>query len=431
MQRPDINLFWFRRDLRLTDNTALHHALASGTPVLAIFIFDEHIVSKLPSNDHRVQFIYQNLSSIHQHLSQQGSGLHCFRGKPGDIFNQLIQQYNIKGLYYNEDYEPYARQRDTAVEQLFHQHSIPAKAYKDQVIFAKHDVMKGDGTAYRVFTAYKNKWLKLSESISMRPLPASDLSAFYKTKTAMPSMQDLSFEPSAIKARPFNLDILPAYEQVRDTPNFPTSDLGPHLRFGTVSCRQIIDRLDINDHIFMSELIWREFFFQLLYHFPESANENFKPAYNAVVWRNSQEDFEKWCKGETGYPMVDAGMRELNQTGYMHNRVRMVVAGFLCKHLLIDWRWGADYFAKKLMDFELSSNTGNWQWAAGTGCDASPYFRVFNPSSQLKKFDKKMSYVKKWIPELMESSYPAPIVEHKFARLRAIETYKEGLQQKV
>ncbi len=429
MDKPTISLFWFRRDLRLEDNTALFHALASGYPVLPLFIFDEAIVDQLPADDPRIQFIYQNLERIHQQLRQKGSSLLLQKGQPADIFNDIIEHYTVDALYYNEDYEPYALQRDLSIEQLFAQHSIPAKAYKDQVIFAKNEVLKKDGTPYRVFTAYKNKWLEHSANISMRPLEMPTNANYYRNNCPLPSYSALSFVASSIQARPFSLDILPSYEQKRDTPNQSTSDLGPHLRFGTVSCRQIIDQLGLDDHIFMSELIWREFFFQLLYHFPDSAQHNFKPAYDGVQWRNNTEEFQKWCTGQTGYPMVDAGMRELNQTGYMHNRVRMIVAGFLCKHLLIDWRWGADYFAEKLMDFELSSNTGNWQWAAGTGCDASPYFRVFNPSSQLKKFDKQMTYVKKWIPELLTDAYPNPVVEHKYARLRAIDTYKSGIKK--
>jgi deoxyribodipyrimidine photo-lyase len=429
MDKPTISLFWFRRDLRLDDNTALFHALASDHPVLPIFIFDDKILDKLDRQDSRVQFIYQNLEKIHAQLRLKGGSLLLQKGDPLQIFQEIIEHYNIDALYYNEDYEPYALERDWAVGELFSQHAIPTKAYKDHVIFAKNEVLKKDGTPYRVFTAYKNKWLQQSESISMKPLQMPTDGQFFQNNCPLPSHQAISFEPTTIQARPFSLDILPTYEQKRDTPNQSTSDLGPHLRFGTVSCRQIIDQLDHQDHIFMSELIWREFFFQLLYHFPSSAEQNFKPAYDEIKWRNNREEFDKWCKGQTGYPMVDAGMRELNETGYMHNRVRMVVAGFLCKHLLIDWRWGAAYFAEKLMDFELSSNTGNWQWAAGTGCDASPYFRVFNPSSQLKKFDKQMTYVKKWIPELLTDAYPNPVVEHKYARLRAIETYKTGLKK--
>ena len=253
-------------------------------------------------------------------------------------------------------------------------------------------------------------------------------SHFAKLEFNLPSLKELGFIRSSIKVHAYDISQLDNYDEVR---NFPalnqTSFLSPHLRFGTVSIRKVVKQT-VSNQSFLSELIWREFFMQILYHFKEVVHSNFRRKYDHIEWRNNAAEFESWKNGATGFPMVDAGMRELNATGYMHNRVRMVVAGFLCKHLLIDWRWGEAYFAKKLLDYELSSNNGNWQWAAGTGCDAAPYFRVFNPTTQIKKFDPEMTYINKWIPELNALSYPSPIVDHKTARERAIAMYKRGIQ---
>ncbi|MCB0495761.1 MAG: deoxyribodipyrimidine photo-lyase [Cyclobacteriaceae bacterium] len=421
-----VAVFWLRRDLRLEDNTALNHALESGKPVLPIFIFDANILEELPENDARVSFIHRTLESIDQKLKEQGSSLLCLKGKPEEVWKKLLEEYDIATAYTNKDYEPYASKRDSAVKKLLKKKDIDLHFFKDQVIFEESEVVKDDGKPYTVYTPYKNKWLSHFNREEIKPRTSKG--DFVQQTFNFPSLKELGFTSSDIEVKPYQLNQIDDYASTR---NFPardaTSYLSPHLRFGTVSVRQIIAQLKKSDATFLSELIWREFFMQILFHFPHVVDSNFKPQYNGIEWRNNEAEFDKWCKGQTGYPMVDAGMRQLNQTGYMHNRVRMVVASFLCKHLLIDWRWGEAYFAEKLLDYELASNNGNWQWSAGTGCDAAPYFRVFNPTEQIKKFDPKMEYIKKWVPELNEFDYPQPMVEHKMARERAIEAYKKGL----
>ena len=422
------SFFWFRRDLRLEDNTALNEALQSEYPVIPIFIFDRQILHELPADDARVSFIYKTLLSLHKKLRKKGSSLLCLQGDPLQIWKDLISRFEIAHVYINKDYEPYARERDQKVKDLLQKHGIELLAFKDQVIFEENEIVKNDGEPYTVFTPYKNKWLDTFKSIHSTP---EDLPAIENFKTSdhpFPSLTEIGFIRSSVKVRDYNLSGLDSYAMSRNYPaEDNTSYLSPHLRFGTVSPRQIIAGLTTPDSVFLSELIWREFFMQILFHFPDVVDHNFKSKYDGIRWRNNEKEFQKWCKGNTGYPMVDAGMRQLNATGYMHNRVRMVTAGFLCKHLLIDWRWGEAYFASKLLDYELSSNNGNWQWAAGTGCDAAPYFRIFNPMEQLKKFDNQLIYVKKWIPELDTNSYPVPMVDHKMARQRALNVYKNGL----
>lgn len=427
--KEKISIFWFRRDLRLKDNRGLSEALKGEYPVLPIFIFDKHIIGELAGNDPRITFIYDQLLSLSSELKKNACSLCCKKDDPEKIFRNLLDEFSIEAVYTNEDYEPYAIKRDSEIEKLLLANGIEFKAYKDQVIFAKNDIVKNDNSPYTVFTPYKNKWiakLKMNESI-LTPLSANE-SNYAKIQLDFPGLEELGFKRSTIKVHDYQLEHLENYGEAR---NFPalgqTSLLSPHLRFGTISIRSIVKQT-LSNQVFLSELIWREFFMQILYHYPEVVHFNFKRKYDSIQWRNNPEEFEKWTNGKTGYPMVDAGMRELNATGYMHNRVRMVVAGFLCKHLLIDWKWGEAYFAQKLLDYELSSNNGNWQWAAGTGCDAAPYFRVFNPTEQIRKFDPKMVYIKKWIPELNTSDYPAPMVDHKQARERAIATYKKGLQ---
>ena len=422
----EISIFWFRRDLRLEDNTALFEALSKKTNILPIFIFDEEILNELPENDPRVYFIYHTLSAIHQKLSENSSSLLILKGKIETVWKKLIQKFSIKSVFINKDYEPYAISRDKKIAQLLAENNIELISYKDQVIHEESEVRKPDGTPYTVFTPYKNKWLTIYNE--QRVKPPITFESFCKKKFSFPSLQELGFKASSIMVKEYNLSNINNYGATRNFPDLDaTSRLGPHLRFGTISIRQVIEQLNKKDEVFMSELIWREFFMQILFHFPQVVTRNFRPKYDGIKWLNGTRDFEKWCKGETGYPFVDAGMRQLNETGYMHNRVRMVTAGFLCKHLLIDWRLGESYFAKKLLDYELSSNNGNWQWAAGTGCDAAPYFRIFNPVEQLKKFDKSQHYIKTWIPELETSKYPTPIVDHKFARERALEKYKQGI----
>ncbi len=421
-----ISIFWFRRDLRIEDNTALNEALLRSKKVLPLFIFDEQIVNGLPPDDPRINYIYDNLYTINQSIKSNNSSILCIKGNTVNVWKELIRSYSIECVYVNKDYEPYARMRDAEIEKLLLANGVEFLSFKDQVIHEENEVLKENGTPYTVFTPYKNKWLKIYKSIL--PTVTHGYQNLIQKIIPFPSLDELGFKKSSINVKEYNLSQIHSYSENRDFPDLDsTSYLSPHLRFGTVSIRMIISVLKPSDQVFMSELIWREFFMQILFHFPNVVTQNFKSKYDGIRWLNNEVDFEKWCQGKTGYPLVDAGMRQLNKTGYMHNRVRMVTAGFLCKHLLIDWRFGEAYFAKKLLDFELSSNNGNWQWAAGTGCDAAPYFRIFNPIEQLKKFDKNEIYIKRWIPELGTDAYPDPIIEHKYARNRALETYKMGL----
>lgn len=423
-----IAIHWFRRDLRLDDNTALYNASISGMPVLGIFIFDTEILNKLPKDDARLSFIHQELELIHQQFEAAGGGLFTFYGNPQEVWQKIISDFNVGAVYANEDYEPYARYRDHWVDEFLSSNGISFQLLKDQVIFAPGEILKDDGNPYTVYTPFSKKWLIKYEHDPLHPIPNFDLTTLYQIQGYVHSLHEMGFEPSTKKVRPYTLEVIPSYHENRDFPAIKgTSDISVHLRFGTVGIRKIIKNLPLGDITYLKELIWREFFMHILYHFPYSKNESFKKQYDRILWRNDETEFNAWCEGKTGYPMVDAGMRELNETGYMHNRVRMVVASFLCKHLLIDWRWGERYFAEKLLDYELSSNVGNWQWAAGSGCDAAPYFRVFNPSIQLTKFDPKHLYIKKWLPDLNLLDYPQPIVDHSQARERAIRTYKEGI----
>ena len=428
-------LFWFRRDLRLHDQHGLYKALKHHKSVLLIFIFDPEILDNLPEDDARVDFIYNQLKTLNKTLEKYNTAIQTYYGKPLDIFQKLIKDINIQAVYTNHDYEPYARQRDQSIDAFLKGHKIEFKTYKDQVIFEKNEVTKDDGLPYKVYTPYSKKWLSLFKEDYITPYPSETLIG-HCTNVKTPiwvEYNTMGFVPSKVKITPYTLDnkLIDLYEEQRNTPSVAgTSRLGPHLRFGTVSVREIVLKARKRENItFLKELIWREFFMQILWHFPYTVSKSFKPQYDAIQWRNNQEEFEKWCAGKTGYPLVDAGMRELNETGFMHNRVRMLVGSFLCKHLLIDWRWGEAYFAQKLHDFELSSNISNWQWVAGCGVDAAPYFRIFNPTTQITKFDKHHKYIKKWVPEYQEFNYPSPIVDHKFARERCLETYKKALNK--
>ncbi|MEO0046879.1 MAG: Deoxyribodipyrimidine photo-lyase [Bacteroidota bacterium] len=427
-----MNIFWFRRDLRLEDNTGLFHALQSGEQVLPIFIFDENILTQLPQDDARVTFIHQQLTNIQSQLNKLGQSLAVFYGDPFEVYNKLLSENEIKTVYTNHDYEPYARKRDLELYHLFKEYNIEFKTSKDQVVFEKSEVVKDDGTPYVVYTPYSNKWKENFKKIPLVHYNSED----YLEKIALHSypflsLKDIGFVESTIKVSPYDISntLIDNYEATR---NFPamnkTSYLGIYLRFGAVSIRKMVAKaIESKNETFLKELIWREFFMQILWHFPHTVNQSFKAKYDAIQWENNEILFQQWCEGKTGYPFVDAGMRELNTTGHMHNRVRMIVAGFLCKHLLIDWRWGETYFAQKLLDYEQASNVGNWQWAAGSGVDAAPYFRIFNPTEQIKKFDKDLAYIKKWIPELNSLDYPQPIVEHKQARDKCLTVYKQAV----
>ncbi|MGH2666284.1 cryptochrome/photolyase family protein [Flavobacterium sp.] len=427
-----MNIFWFRRDLRLDDNAGLFHALQDNAEVLPIFIFDDTILSQLPKDDARVTFIHQLLTGMQEQLQQKGKSLAVFYGKPLEIFQKIIVENKIDTVYTNHDYEPYARKRDLELYRFFADSNIAFKTSKDQVIFEKSDVTKEDGKPYVVFTPYANKWRENFYKIKIHNYPSENkLGKITLHSYPFLSLEAIGFEISPITVTPYTVTsaLIDHYESTRDYPaQSGTSMLGVHLRFGAVSIRKIITKAaeSINP-VFLKELIWREFFMQILWHFPHTATKSFKEPYDAIAWDNNEVLFKKWCEGKTGYPFVDAGMRELNATGHMHNRVRMIIASFLCKHLLIDWRWGETYFATKLLDYEQASNVGNWQWAAGSGVDAAPYFRIFNPTEQIKKFDKNLHYIKKWIPELETPDYPAPIVDHKEAREKCLKVYKEVL----
>ncbi|MFY7670086.1 cryptochrome/photolyase family protein [Tenacibaculum sp. MEBiC06402] len=428
-----ITVFWFRRDLRLNDNHGLFEALKNNNNVLPIFIFDKNILDKLPKDDARVNFIYNQLKEINNKLQNVNSSLKVLYGTPIDIYKNLIQKYDINAVFTNRDYEPYALKRDKEIEDLLKENNIDFYSFKDQVIFEKNEITKDDGNPYKVYTPYSKKWLSNFTSKHSEPFNSEDfLSNFFKTENKeIISLEEIGFTSSKIEIPEYKINstLIDEYKAKR---NFPaingTSKLGIHLRFGTISVREAVNEACKSDNItFLKELIWREFFMQILWHFPHTVTKAFKPQYDNIKWRNNKDEFDKWCSGKTGYPLVDAGMRELNKTGFMHNRVRMLVGSFLCKHLLIDWRWGEAYFAEKLLDFELSSNVGNWQWVAGCGVDAAPYFRIFNPTTQIKKFDKDLKYIKKWVPNFQELTYPSEIVDHKFARERCLQTYKEAL----
>ena len=421
-----ISIFWYRRDLRLEDNTGLFEALNENENILPIFIFDDSILDELPEDDARVNFIYESLSKINKQLNNHHASLQILKGQIDDVWEKLVTTYDIQKVYLNKDYEPYAIKRDQKIKEFLNSNGIEMKTFKDQVIFEEHEIVKADGKPYTVFTPYKRKWLENFTKVNLNLLVNFD--NFYKKIIDFPSLNQLGLKISSLKVKNYSLKNVSTYSETRNFPNLDsTSYLSPHLRFGTISVRQIIIELKNKSETFLSELIWREFFMQIIFHFPHVVTKNFRPKYNGIQWVNNKDDYDNWCQGKTGYPLVDAGMRQLNETGYMHNRVRMVTAGFLCKHLLIDWRYGEAYFAKKLLDYELSSNNGNWQWAAGTGCDAAPYFRIFNPIEQLKKFDKTLTYTKKWVKDFDTLEYPKPIVDHKYARNRALEAYKKGI----
>jgi deoxyribodipyrimidine photo-lyase len=436
MPKTAVNIFWFRRDLRLHDNHGLFQALRSGKPVVPIFIFDRSILDQLEDrDDRRVEFIYRSLEEIQRSLTAMGSTLDARYGRPADIFQELMGVYDIAEVYTNHDYEPYARQRDEDIALQLKQGGALLKTYKDQVIYEKAEVVKDDGLPYTVFTPYSRKWKAIEHSLSFPSFDTEKLfSAFLRQSVKpLPTMESMGFEPSDMVFPPKEVrdELIRMYTERRDFPSLPgTSRMGVHLRFGTISIRELASRSAHLNEKYLDELIWREFYQMILWHFPRVAEGTcFKPAYEIIPWRNNEEDFSRWCAGTTGYPIVDAGMRELNETGYMHNRVRMVVASFLSKHLLIDWRWGEAYFARKLLDFDLASNNGGWQWAAGCGCDAAPYFRIFNPMLQTRKFDGKYEYIRRWVPEFEELTYPRPIVDHEFARKRCLQAYKTVLSR--
>ncbi len=423
-------LFWFRRDLRLEDNAGLYHALKEQGDVLPVFIFDIEILGRLNDPaDARVTFIHDCLANLREELHAIGSTLLVFHGKPTEIFKAI----EAKAIYTNHDYEPYGRARDTKVREILAVKGTPFHSYKDIVVFEKDEVLKPDATPYTVFTPYSRKWKEAFAKSGTYSFKTKDLLGNLKRclPAPCPTLEELGFVRSTIHfpERKVPISIIDHYAERRDLPGIPsTTRLGVHLRFGTVSIRKLVKLAHEKSETWLNELIWREFYHMILWHFPHVVERAFKPAYDRIQWINNPDEFKRWCEGQTGYPLVDAGMRELNATGFMHNRVRMVTASFLTKHLLIDWRWGEAYFASKLLDFDLAANNGGWQWAAGTGCDAAPYFRVFNPSAQAEKFDPNLRYIRQWVPELGTPAYPRPMVDHAYARQRALDVYKQALQ---
>ena len=427
------NIFWHRRDLRIHDNAGLYKALKSGETIQPIFIFDTTILSKLPVSDQRVLFIHQELQKLKAKYAELGSDLKVFHGNPRDIIPLIVETYNAKTVYTNRDYEPYALQRDKALFEQLKEKKCELIGAKDHVIFEKNEVLKADGLPYTVFTPYSRKWKEQLNEFYLSSYPVEKYSKYLNQTVAEPlaSLENIGFNSEQTVEFPSletPLSTIERYNETRDIPSIlGTSRLSIHLRFGTISIRELARIAKAKNETYLNELIWRDFYQMIIFHFPHSARNSFKKQYDQIQWERNEANFKAWCEGKTGYPLVDAGMRELNATGFMHNRVRMVVASFLTKHLLIDWRLGEAYFAEKLLDFELASNTGGWQWAAGCGCDAAPYFRVFNPTSQQEKFDKEFKYIKKWVPEFGTPAYPKPIIDHKFARERVLARYKEAL----
>jgi len=432
--KTPLTIFWFRRDLRLNDNAALYHALKSDKPVLSLFIFDKEILDELEDkNDARVTFIYQTIENLRYELHKHGSSLLVIYDKAEHAWNNIIKDHNVAAVYTNHDYEPYATQRDDAVKEKLGKHNIELKTFKDQVIFEKSEVVKDDGKPYTVYTPYQRKWYNTLKPFYLKGYSTEKyLHNLVKTlNLPLPTLKEMGFEKSDMHfPDQVYQDVIGDYKEKRDFPAIKgTSHMGLHLRFGTVSIRELA-RTAYAQHekTWLNELIWREFYMMILHHFPQTMDHAFRPEYDRIKWVNDEKQFKAWCEGNTGYPIVDAGMRELNATGFMHNRVRMIAASFLSKDLLIDWRWGEHYFARKLLDYEMASNVGGWQWAAGSGTDAAPYFRIFNPDAQTKKFDPELKYIKKWVPEYADfGKYPKPIIDHAFARDRCLKVFKAAL----
>ncbi len=439
--KPVVNIFWFRRDLRLQDNAGLYHALKEGNPVLPLFIFDRNILDELAAGspeeykkDRRVEFIHLALQDLQRQLVKIDSSLEVRYGTPIVIFSDLLNEYAIEKVFTNHDYEPYALERDTAIEKLLSANGASYQSFKDQVLLEKDEVLKDDGKPYTVFTPYARKWKAVLTEFHLKAYSCKKyFSNFFKlTEKKIPSLEEMGFigAGQSFPGKEWQGAVIRNYKDQRDIPSIQgTTRLSVHLRFGTISIRTLASEAGALNETYLNELIWRDFYQMILWHFPKVVGHAFKPDYDKIKWRNKENEFAAWCNGQTGYPIVDAGMRELNNTGFMHNRVRMIVASFLTKHLLIDWRWGEAYFADKLLDFDLASNNGGWQWAAGSGCDAAPYFRIFNPYLQTKRFDPDLKYIRKWVPEYEDFSYPQPIVVHEVARKRCLAVYSMALKK--
>ncbi|MFM6934546.1 MAG: cryptochrome/photolyase family protein [Flavobacteriales bacterium] len=429
-------LFWHRRDLRIADNAGLFKALKENQDVQPIFIFDQTILSELPKNDQRVRFIHQEIQRLKREYQALGTDLLVFEGTPIELIPALAKDFRAEKVYTNRDYEPYALERDRTIHAELEALNIPFIGTKDHVIFEKNEVLKDDGLPYTIFTPYARKWKSKLTDFYLSSYPTEKYQDHFIQRNQpekLISLEDLGFEDVAIHPIPerqIRAEIVAQYHERRDFPNLSaTSKLSIHLRFGTISIRELARFAQKKNETYLNELIWRDFYQMIIFHFPHSVQGSFKKQYDKIRWEENEAQFKAWCEGQTGYPLVDAGMRELNETGFMHNRVRMVVASFLTKHLLIDWRKGEAYFAEKLLDFELASNIGGWQWAAGCGCDAAPYFRVFNPTAQQEKFDKQKQYIQKWVPEYGTPAYPKPIIDHAFARDRVLTRFKQALNE--
>ncbi|WP_089896827.1 cryptochrome/photolyase family protein [Chitinophaga arvensicola] len=430
-----VSLCWLRRDLRLEDQAALYYALRAGNPVVPVFVFDTNILDDLEDKqDRRLTFIHAVLEEMQAQLQQKGASLDVFHGTPEAAFTHWTSKYNVTAVYTNHDYEPYAKQRDALIAKQLSKKDISFHSYKDQVILEKNEVLKDNGEPYTIFTPYSRKWYDTLTFFHLKPYPVKkyEQHLFKQSPVKIPSLKTMGFTAGEkhFPAKELQEALIKHYDTTRDFPAVEgTSRLGLHLRFGTISIRALMQQAMQLNATFAKELIWREFYQMILWHFPHVVGHAFKKEYDKIEWRNNTKEFDKWCKGETGYPIVDAGMRELNTTGFMHNRVRMITASFLTKHLLIDWRWGEAYFAAKLLDYDLAANNGGWQWAAGSGCDAAPYFRVFNPTLQTQKFDKDLQYIRKWVPEFEGFDYAKPVVVHEEARKRALEVYGKALKK--
>ena len=436
LKNTEVNIFWFRRDLRLHDNHGLYKALSEGKSVLPIFIFDKNILDKLDNKeDRRVQFIYNAIDHIHDSLVKVGSGLKVYYSTPHEVFAELLQEYKLDTVFTNHDYEPYALERDAKIESTLNASGVSFSSFKDQVIFEKGEVLKDDSTPYTVFTPYSRKWKACLMQHPIKVHPSENLQHFFLKfmSSDIISLESMGFnqDDKEFPSSEIPIQRIENYDSNRNFPSIDgTSRLGVHLRFGTMSIRQLAMNTEGKSEVFLNELIWRDFYHMILWNFPRVGKGlSFKKEYDQIQWINNEADFKKWCEGKTGYPIVDAGMRELLQTGFMHNRVRMITASFLTKHLLIDWRWGEAWFATHLLDFDMAANNGGWQWAAGSGCDAAPYFRVFNPTLQTEKFDKNGIYIRKWVPEFDTLEYVPPMIQHEFARKRCLETYAKTLKK--
>ncbi len=471
MPAIDSALMWFRRDLRVTDNAALYAALKSARRVYCVFVYDTEILDVLPSrSDRRVEFIVQSVEELGRELAALGGGLTVLHGAARTEIPRLAAALGVEAVYANHDYEPAALARDTAVAQALQPRGFFTR--KDQVVFEKDEILTQGGTPFSVFTPYKNAWLNKLDAFFLKAYPVER----YAEKLApapgsrkTPTLADIGFEPTNLRAlgisggsreaKKLFADFTPRMKKYRDTRDFPAkkgpSYLSVHLRFGTISIRELARVAWQSLHAgggegaatWLSELVWRDFYFMILHHHPRVVSSAFKPAYDAIRWPNDANLFAAWREGRTGYPIVDAAMRQLNQTGYMHNRLRMIAASFLVKDLLVDWRLGEKYFADRLNDYDLAANNGGWQWAASTGCDAQPYFRIFNPVTQSERFDPEGAFIRRYVPELAEceartihapwtrpgaagiaigTDYPAPVVDHAAARLRALELFKSA-----